>query len=150
MRKRFFSTQQGFTLIELMVVIVILGILATFIMPRIMGRPEEARRMAAKAQIQSIESALRLFKLDNGFYPSTEQGLDALVFPPTTGRIPEHFREGGYLEKGKVPMDPWGHPYVYLSPGIHFLDYDLKALGADGEEGGEGPNADVESWNLEG
>jgi len=149
MRRRFFSTQQGFTLIELMVVIVILGILATFIMPRIMGRPEEARRMAAKAQIQSIESALRLFKLDNGFYPSTEQGLEALVYPSTTGRVPEHFREGGYLEKGKVPMDPWGHPYVYLSPGINMLDYDLKSLGSDGEEGGEGPNADVESWNLE-
>lgn len=149
MRKRFFSSRQGFTLIELMVVIVILGILATFIMPRIMGRPEEARRAAAKAQIQSIESALKLFKLDNGFYPSTEQGLEALVRSPTTGRIPEHFREGGYLEKGRVPKDPWGRLYVYISPGIHSYDYDLKSMGADGEEGGEGPNADIESWDLE-
>jgi general secretion pathway protein G len=149
MQKRFLSSCLGFTLIELMVVIVILGILATFIMPRIMGRPEEARRAAAKAQIRSIESALKLFKLDNGFYPSTEQGLEALVRPPTTGRIPEHFREGGYLEKGRVPNDPWGRPYVYISPGIHNSDYDLKSLGADGEEGGEGPNADIESWNLE-
>jgi general secretion pathway protein G len=149
MRKRFFSSRQGFTLIELMVVIVILGILATFIMPRIMGRPEEARRVAAKAQIASLESALRLFKLDNGFYPSTEQGLEALVLPSTTGRVPEHFREGGYLEKGKVPNDPWGRPYIYISPGIHSADYDLKSMGADGEEGGEGPNADIESWDLE-
>jgi len=149
MHKRFFSAQQGFTLIELMVVIVILGILATFIMPRIMGRPEEARRMAAKAQIQSIESALKLFKLDNGFYPSTEQGLEALVNPPTTGRIPEHFRDGGYLEKGKVPLDPWKRPYVYLSPGIHSIDFDLKSLGADGEDGGDRHDADIENWNLE-
>ncbi len=150
MRNRDLSAQKGFTLIELMVVIVILGILATFIMPRIMGRPEEARRMAAKAQIRSLESALKLFKLDNGFYPTTEQGLEALVTPPATGQVTDHFREGGYLEKGRVPNDPWRRPYVYISPGIHNPDFDLKSLGSDGEEGGEGADADVESWNLEG
>jgi len=97
---------RGFTLIELMVVIVILGILAGLIIPRIMGRPEEARQMKARVQIESIETALKLYKLDNGSYPSTEQGLEALVEPPTVGELPRAWREGGYLEKGKVPKDP--------------------------------------------
>lgn len=140
--------QQGFTLIELMVVIVILGVLAGLIVPRIMGRPEEARRMKARVQMESIETALRLYKLDNGGYPSTEQGLQALVQPPAVGELPRAWREGGYLEKGQVPKDPWGNEYVYLSPGRHH-DYDLVSYGADGEEGGEGKNQDIRSWELE-
>ena len=138
----------GFTLIELMVVIVILGILAGLIIPRIMGRPEEARQMKAQIQIESIETALKLYRLDNGSYPSTEQGLQALVEPPTVGELPKAWREGGYLEKGKVPRDPWDNEYIYLSPGVHG-DYDLSSYGADGEPGGEGKNKDIQSWNLD-
>jgi len=138
----------GFTLIELMVVIVILGILAGLIIPRIMGRPEEARQMKAQVQIESIETALRLYKLDNGSYPSTEQGLQALVEAPTVGELPRAWREGGYLEKGKVPKDPWGNDYVYLSPGVHG-DYDLSSYGAEGQPGGEGKNKDINSWDMD-
>ena len=135
---------KGFTLIELMVVIVILGILAGLVLPRFMGRTEEAKRTKAKLQIENLEGALKLYKLDVGAYPTTEQNLEALVQKPTTGIVPKNWREGGYLEKGKVPVDPWGRPYVYISPGIKNKDFDLKSLGADGEEGGEGENADVE------
>ena len=106
--------ERGFTLIEIMVVMVILGILAGLIIPRIMGRPEEARRTKAQIQIESIETALKLYKLDNGSYPTTEQGLQALVEPPSVGKLASAWREGGYLEKGKVPKDPWGNEYVYL------------------------------------
>ncbi|UCF73865.1 MAG: type II secretion system major pseudopilin GspG [Deltaproteobacteria bacterium] len=142
------SDERGFTLIELMVVIVILGILAGLIVPRIMGRPEEARRMKARVQIESIETALKLYKLDNGYYPTTEQGLQALVESPTVGELPRAWREGGYLEKGKIPKDPWDNEYVYLSPGIHG-DFDLLSYGADGEPGGEGKDEDISNWELE-
>lgn len=142
------TDNRGFTLIELMVVIVILGILAGLIVPRIMGRPEEARRMKAKIQIESIETALKLYKLDNGRYPSTEQGLQALVRPPQVGELPPSWREGGYLEKGRVPKDPWGNEYVYLSPGVHG-DFDLLSYGADGEPGGDGNDKDIKNWELE-
>lgn len=138
----------GFTLIELMVVIVILGILAGLIIPRIMGRPEEARQMKAQVQIESIETALRLYKLDSGSYPTTDQGLQALVEAPTVGELPRAWREGGYLEKGKVPRDPWGNEYVYLSPGVHG-EYDLSSFGADGQPGGEGKDKDINSWDLD-
>ena len=142
------GNQRGFTLIELMVVIVILGILAGLIVPRIMGRPEQAKRLKARMQIESIGTALKLYKLDNGSYPSTEQGLQALVEQPSAGNIPKNWRKGGYLEKGKVPQDPWGNEFVYLSPGIHD-DFDLISYGADGSSGGEEKNADVNSWESE-
>jgi general secretion pathway protein G len=148
MKYRKFDGQHGFTLIELMVVIVILGILAGLIIPRIMGRPEEARRMTARVQIESIETALKLYKLDNGNYPSTEQGLQALVEMPEIGQLARNWREGGYLEKGKVPKDPWGYDFVYLSPGVH-SDYDLMSYAADGEPGGEGDNEDINNWELD-
>ena len=143
-----FGDRKGFTLIEIMVVLVILGILAGLIIPRIMGRPEEARRTKAQIQIESIETALKLYKLDNGLYPTTEQGLQALVEPPSVGKLASAWREGGYLEKGRVPKDPWGNEYVYLSPGIHG-DFDLVSYGADGETGGEGKDMDINNWELE-
>jgi general secretion pathway protein G len=138
----------GFTLIELLVVIVILGILVGIVGVRIMGEPEKAKRTKAQVQIANMETALKLYKLDNGYYPTTEQGLQALVEPPTVGQLPKAWREGGYLEKGKVPMDPWGNEYVYLSPGIHG-DFDLISYGAEGEPGGEGNDADINNWEVE-
>lgn len=138
--------QHGFTLIEIMVVVVILGILAAIIIPKISDRPEQARRTKAILDIKSIETALLLFQMDNGFYPSTEQGLEALVEKPTTGRIPNDYKEGGYLKK--VPHDPWNTPYIYISPGAH-EDFDLISYGPDGEEGGEGKYADINNWELD-
>ena len=113
-----------------------------------MGEPEKAKRTKAQVQIAYMETALKLYKLDNGYYPTTEQGLQALVEPPTVGQLPKAWREGGYLEKGKVPKDPWGNEYVYLSPGIHG-DLDLISYGTDGEPGGEGNDADINNWELE-
>lgn len=146
MKKNF--NNKGFTLIELMVVIVILGILAGLIVPRIMSRPEEARQAKAMIQIESLETTLKLYKLDNGSYPSTEQGLQALVEPPEVGNLPRNWREGGYLEKGKIPKDPWNNEYIYLCPGTHG-DYDIISYGADGEAGGEGKNSDITTWDVE-
>jgi len=139
---------RGFTLIELMVVIVILGILAAVIAPRIIGRTDEARVTEAKVQIKNLETALKLYKLDNGLYPATDQGLEALVEKPATGVIPRNWRQGGYLEKKSIPKDPWGNPYLYISPGLGG-DIDIISYGADGVRGGEGINRDLESWNLE-
>ncbi|MEE9419427.1 MAG: type II secretion system major pseudopilin GspG, partial [Desulfatiglandaceae bacterium] len=119
MKRERFCDDRGLTLIEIMVVMVILGILATLIVPRIMGRPEQARRVQARIQIESIETALKLYKLDSGYYPTTEQGLEALVEAPTVGQLPRAWRDGGYMEKGKVPKDPWRNEYVYLSPGVY-------------------------------
>ena len=140
--------RSGFTLIELMVVIVILSILAVYMMPKIMGRPEQAKRLKARVDMQALETALKLYKLDNGRYPTTEQGLEALVAPPSSGPPPDDWREGGYIEKGRITKDPWNNEYVYLCPGVHG-DYDIISYGADGEPGGEGENADVKSWELE-
>jgi general secretion pathway protein G len=140
--------QAGFTLIELMVVIVILGILAGLIIPRIMGRPEEAKQLKAKIQIESLETALKLYKLDNGAYPDTEQGLEALIEKPESGILPKKWREGGYLEKGRLPKDPWGNEFVYLSPGVHD-DYDITSFGADGVPGGDDKDKDINSWEIE-
>lgn len=142
------SDNAAFTLIELMVVMVILGILAGLIVPRIMDRPEEARRTKAGVQMQSIEQALKLYKIDNGQYPTTEQGLQALVEPPAVGNLAKKWRTGGYLEKGKVPKDPWGNDFVYISPGLHG-DFDLISYGPDNQAGGEGKDADINNWELE-
>jgi general secretion pathway protein G len=132
LRSRMRRDKRGFTLIELMVVIVILGILAGLIIPRIMGRPDEARQAKARIMIEGIETALKLYRLDNGFYPSTEQGLKALTEPSAIPPVPRNWREGGYLEKGKVPKDPWGNDFVYLCPGSHD-EFDLMSYGADGQ-----------------
>ena len=137
--------QQGFTLIEIMVVVVILGILATLVVPKIMGRPDEARAIAAKQDIGAVMQALKLYRLDNGRYPSTEQGIGALVAKPTVEPVPQNWKAGGYLEK--LPKDPWGAPYQYLSPGIKG-EIDVFSFGADGKAGGAGPDADIGSWDL--
>ncbi len=139
---------RGFTLIELMVVIVILGILAMYIAPKIMGRPDEARQVKAKVDIASLETALKLYKLDSGIYPTTEQGLQALVTPPQTEPIPRNWKKGGYLEKGKVPKDPWGNAFVYLCPGTKG-EYDIISYGADGVPGGADNNRDIHSWDID-
>ena len=138
-------TKRGFTLIEVMIVIVILGILASLIVPKIMGRPDEARVMAAKQDIASILQALKLYKLDNQRYPTTEQGLQALVNKPSSPPIPQNWKSSGYLEK--LPLDPWGNPYQYLFPGVH-SELDVFSFGADGVAGGEGNDADIGSWAI--
>ena len=135
--------QAGFTLIELMIVVVILGLLATIVMPRILDRPEQARRMKAKLDIRNIESALALFKTDTGRFPTTSEGLEVLVSDPGI----KGYNSDGYLDK--VPVDPWGSRYIYLSPGVYGKDYDLESYGKDGEDGGTDNNAEIESWNLE-
>jgi len=142
------NNERGFTLIEIMVVIIILGILASFVAVRLTGQTEEARRTQAKVQIETFNTALNLYRLDNGSYPSTEQGLNALVESPTVGTLPRKWREGGYLEKKKIPLDPWKNEYVYLSPGIHG-DFDIISYGDDNAEGGDGKDADVNNWDLE-
>jgi len=136
----------GFTLLELMVVIVILGLLAALVVPKLIGQSEKAKQTAARVQIRSLEQALQLFKLDNGFYPTTEQGLVALVRIPEVGRIPKNYRQGGYIDR--IPNDPWGGAYVYLSPGAHG-DYDISSYGADAMPGGDGENADINSWDAQ-
>lgn len=135
----------GFTLIEIMVVVAILGILAALVVPKIMGRPDEARIVAAKQDIATIKQALNLYRLDNQRYPTTEQSLQALVEKPTSGPIPGNWKAGGYLER--LPKDPWGAPYQYLNPGVHG-EVDIFSLGADSAAGGEGNDADIGSWQL--
>lgn len=148
--RRHLVDDRGFTFIEIMVVVAILAILAALVVPRIMGRTDDAKRTAAKVQIRNIEGALQLYKLDNGVYPTTEQGLKALVEKPSVGVIPKKWKIGGYLPK--LPEDPWGNPYKYLSPvqrGDQKIDYEVTSLGTDGEVGGEGVNADITNWNLD-
>ena len=145
-KRRVRLDNRGFTLLEILIVITILGILASLVAVRLMDRPGEARVLKAQMDIQTLETALKLYRLDSAFYPTTEQGLMALVEQPTTGRIPTKWREGGYLEKGALPKDPWRNDYLYLSPGVHNRDFDLWSYGADGEEGGEGEDADIGNW----
>lgn len=140
--------ENGFSFIELMVVVVILGILAGMIVPRYMGRTDDAKVIKAKVDISAIETSLKLYHLDNGFYPTTEQGLMALIEKPTTEPIPLRWSENGYLDKRSIPKDPWGREYLYLSPGVNG-DYDILSYGADGVPGGEGKNQDIKSWEIE-
>lgn len=146
--RSFSQNRRGFTLIEIMVVIVILALLAALIGPKIIGRSDDAKLTDAKLQIRNLETALKLYKLDNGVYPSTGQGLQALLTLPTSGVIPKNWRTGGYLEGKNLPKDPWGGDYIYLSPGEHG-DYDLCTFGADGAKGGEGNGADICNWNIQ-
>lgn len=136
----------GLTLIELMVVVVILALLAVVIVPRVIDRPDQARAARAQADIGAIGAALDLYRLDNGAYPTTEQGLSALVTAPTSPPVPSNWAEGGYLDR--VPQDPWGRAYLYLAPGVHGA-YDVVSYGADGEAGGTGGDADITSWQGE-
>jgi general secretion pathway protein G len=145
-RKREHLAPSGFTLLEILVVVVILGILAGVVVPRITDKPAQARQTKAQMQIESLETALQMYKMDNGFYPSTEQGLEALVSKPTTGRVPKQWREGGYLDKNRVPKDPWDYEFIYLSPGVHNRDFDLISYGADGERGGDGEDKDITNY----
>ena len=139
------SLQRGFTLIEILVVVSILAILGALIVPKIMDRPNEARVVAAKHDIGTVVAALKLYKLDNGRYPTTDQGLQALVEKPTSEPVPANWKSGGYLEK--MPKDPWGHDYLYLTPGIK-REIDVMSYGADGQQGGESFDADLGSWML--
>ena len=140
------SSQRGFTLIEIMVVVVILGILAAVVVPRIMDNPGKARVAKAKQDIRQLESALELYKLDNFNYPSTQQGLDALVSKPSGDPQPKNYKQGGYIKS--LPKDPWGNPYQYLSPGVKG-EIDVFSLGSDNKPGGEGAAADIGNWNLQ-
>ncbi len=137
--------QTGFTLIEVMVVVVILGILAAIVVPRVMDRPDMARITKAKQDIRAVESALNLYKLDNYVYPTTDQGLESLIQRPT-GMGVRQWKEGGYLDR--LPRDPWGNPYGYLSPGVHG-PVDIWSYGADGQQGGEGVASDIGNWALD-
>jgi len=145
--RHFASGRDGFTLLELVIVIAILSLLAAIIAPKMMGRADDAKIADAKIQIRNLETALKLYKLDNGSYPDTEQGLEALISKPTTGNVPNKYREGGYLEQKKIPLDPWGNPYIYVSPGIHG-DFDILSYGSDGKEGGTGKDADITNWDM--
>jgi len=138
-------SHRGFTLIEIMVVIVILGILAALVVPRVLDRPDEARAIAAKNDIATIGQALKLYRLDNQRYPTAEQGLAALVAKPALPPAPPNWKPNGYLER--LPKDPWGHPYQYLNPGLRG-EIDVFSLGADGQPGGTGIDAEVGSWDL--
>ena len=139
---------RGFSFIELMVVIIILGILAGMIVPRYMGRTDDAKTVKTKIDIAALETSLKMYHLDNGVYPTTEQGLMALIEKPTSEPVPRKWNENGYLDKKKLPKDPWGRDYLYLSPGVNG-DYDILSYGADGAPGGEGKNKDINNWDLE-
>lgn len=138
--------QRGFTLIEIMVVVVIIGILIGLVAPQILGRVDESRVTAARADINTLEQALEMYRLDNFQYPTTEQGLEALVAKPSGNPEPKNWNPEGYLKKGSLPVDPWGNPYQYFSPGDDNRPYDLYSLGADGREGGDGYDADIGNW----
>ncbi len=138
----------GFTLIEIMAVVVIIGLLSTIVGAVVFSQVDKARVTTAQSQIKGLESALEFYRMDNARYPTTEQGLQALVQRPNTEPIPKNYRPEGYLAKGRVPLDPWGNPYEYRSPGEHNpYSFDLWSWGADGAPGGEGTNADIGNWS---
>ncbi|MEH6564818.1 MAG: type II secretion system major pseudopilin GspG [Halopseudomonas sp.] len=141
------AAQRGFTLIEIMVVVVILGILAAVVVPRVMDRPDQARTTKAQSDIRALESALNLYRLDNFNYPTTEQGLNALVRMPTGQNAPRNWRTGGYLDR--LQKDPWGNDYQYQTPGRDGRMFDLYSLGADGSPGGTDANMDIGNWDLD-
>ena len=138
--------QSGFTLIEIMVVVVIIGILASVVVPRIMDNPDKARVAKARNDIQALGGALDLYRLDNYVYPTTDQGLEALVAQPTSSPEPPNWKQGGYIKK--LSKDPWGNEYLYLNPGEHG-EIDIYSLGANGAPGGDGPNVDIGSWDKD-
>jgi general secretion pathway protein G len=144
-RPRIRSAMRGFTLIEIMVVVVIMGILAALVVPKLLGRTDDARILAARQDIATVMQALKLYKLDNQRYPTTEQGLQALLVKPVVGPVANGWKAGGYIDK--LPKDPWGNPYQYLSPGVKG-EVDIFSLGADGQPGGTGNDADIGSWEL--
>ena len=146
--KRLLFAKQGFTLIELLVVILILGLLAGIVGPRLFGHADEAKQTKARVQIENLSSALKMYKIDNGRFPTSEQGLEALVIQPQSGDVPKKWKKGGYLAKKQIPKDPWGNDYVFLSPGVHD-DFDITSYGADGVPGGEDFDRDINSWEIE-
>jgi general secretion pathway protein G len=137
------SQSAGFSLVEILVVLVIMGLLISVVAPTVLNRADEARVQKVQADFKAIETALKIYRLDNYVYPTTEQGLEALVEPSTLDPEPRNFKDGGYL--AEVPVDPWGRPYLYLSPGERG-EVDIYTLGADGLSGGEGQNADIGNW----
>lgn len=137
--------QRGFTLLEVMVVIVILGVLASLVVPNLLGNKEKADQQKVVTDISALEQALDMYKLDNSVYPSTDQGLEALVSKPSSSPEPRNYRDGGYIRR--LPNDPWGNPYQYVMPGEHGA-VDIFSLGADGQEGGDGVNTDIGNWNM--
>lgn len=147
--RRIISEVRGMTLIEIMVVITILGLIGTVVTVNVLDRLDEAKVSTARTQMKSLEQALDQFRRDNGYYPATEQGLQALVEKPSVGRIPKRYPSKGYIKGGKIPQDPWKCDYVYTSPGTHGNDYEITSLGADCQEGGEDTDADINSYETE-
>jgi len=142
------ADNRGFTLIEILVVIFILGLLAGIVGPKLFGHADEAKVTKTRVQMENLITALKLYKLDNGTYPSTEQGMQALIAPPQGSDSPKKWRKGGYLERGQLPKDGWDNDYIYLSPGVHD-DFDIISYGADGAPGGEEFNKDINSWDTD-
>ncbi|MCP4020356.1 MAG: type II secretion system major pseudopilin GspG [Desulfobacteraceae bacterium] len=142
------NKERGFTFLEIMVVVVILGLLATYIAPRFMDKADDAKIVKARMDIAAIETSLKMYRLDSGVYPTTDQGLLALIEKPSSEPIPTNWSEKGYLEKSRIPKDPWNREYLYISPGVNG-DFDIISYGADGEAGGDGKNKDINSWEIE-